>query len=116
MNLCRDLITFSYVHQYVEEENAMQACSLSWFSRQEVVSEGLPIAFPVGLIVLVVIRDQVGQGEAVMGGDEVDAVLRPAAAAPLPAAIVAPPVICQENAPNCNENLRVTGNMLLSIR
>ena len=39
----------------------------------------VPVVLAVGLVVLVVVRDQVGEGEAVVGGDEVDRVERLAA-------------------------------------
>ena len=39
----------------------------------------VPVALAVGLVVLVVVADQVVQGEAVVAGDEVDAGVRPAA-------------------------------------
>ncbi len=61
-----------------------------------------PVALAVALVVLAVEGDQVREREAVVRGDEVDAVVRPPPAAPPPAAIVAPPVVlalCRVNSP-----------------
>src|SRR4029450_8699137 len=44
-----------------------------------VVLRAVPVALAVGLVVLVVVADQVIQGEAVVAGDEVDAGVGPAA-------------------------------------
>ena len=44
-----------------------------------VVVAAVVVVLAVGLVVFVVVGDQVGQREAVMGGDEVDGVVRPAA-------------------------------------
>ncbi len=51
-----------------------------------------PVAFAVALVFLLVEGYQVRQGEAVVGGDEVYAVLGAPTAPPLPPSIVAPPV------------------------
>lgn len=56
--------------------------------------DGAPVALPVELVVLLVEGHKIGQGEAVMRGDKIDAVLRPASPSPLPAPVVAPPVSC----------------------
>lgn len=53
-----------------------------------------PVAFAVALVVLLVEGDQVCKCEAVVGGDEVDAVLWPSPATPLPSSVVPPPVTC----------------------
>ena len=46
-----------------------------------IVVRAVPVVLAVGLVVLLVVADQIVQGEAVMGGDEVDAGVGPAAVA-----------------------------------
>src|SRR5205085_2509023 len=46
-----------------------------------VVVGAVPVVLAVGLVVLVVVGDQVAEGEAVVGGDEVDRRVGPAAVA-----------------------------------
>ncbi len=46
----------------------------------QVVIVAVPVALAVGLVVLLVVADEVPEGEAVVAGDEVDAGARPAAA------------------------------------
>ena len=52
----------------------------------------MPVLLAVGLVVLFIVRHQVRQRKAVMSGDEVDAGGGRAAALPLAAARVLPPV------------------------
>ena len=55
---------------------------------------GAPIALAIGLVVLLIVRHKVAQREAVMGSDEVDAMLRASPPKPLPPTIVRPPAAC----------------------
>lgn len=55
-------------------------------------SKSSPVALPIGLIVLLVVRCQVSQAEAIMGSHKVDRVLGRSAPLPFAAPIVGPPL------------------------
>ena len=71
-----------------------KACLRACGTAEGVHWRGAPVALAIGLVVLLVVCHKVAQCEAVVCGDEVDAVLGASPSQPLPAAIVRPPAAC----------------------